>query len=105
MRLPGLYQQVPRSGSRTDADERQHLRFAMLGNAVTVDVARWLGERLNRLYECASRPPTLFTLINNCTVLRICTAGMTSGSSDSSFDGSLGPASTQQCTYPELVIL
>lgn len=57
VRLPGLQQHACRPSSRADAEERERLRFALLGNAVTVDVARWLGERLLRLYECA---PPLF---------------------------------------------
>lgn len=57
VRLPGLQGHACRPCSRADVEERERLRFALLGNAVTVDVARWLGGRLMRLYECAAPPP------------------------------------------------
>lgn len=56
VRLPGLQHHICRPCSRADAEERERLRLALLGNAVTVDVARWLGERLVRMYECATLP-------------------------------------------------
>ena len=50
---------APASGlrpcSRSDQEERDHRRFVMLGNAVTVDVGRWVGERLMEPYR---RAPT-----------------------------------------------
>jgi len=48
---------APASGlrpcSRSDQEERDHRRFVMLGNAVTVDVGRWVGERLMEPYRCS----------------------------------------------------
>ena len=56
LRAPGVQHHLQRPTCRNDADERGRLQLALLGNAVTVDVARWLGERLVRLYECVGLP-------------------------------------------------
>ena len=53
--------------------ERERLRFAVLGNAVTVDVARWIGERLIDEYECAPlRMPRLACF--DCSAVMHCSA-------------------------------
>ena len=56
VRPPGMQGHACRPCSRAEAEERERLRFALLGNAVTVKVARWLGERLLQLYEYVTTP-------------------------------------------------
>ena len=43
---PGVQQHRPKQAKDSDKDSIGRARFALIGNAVTVDVARWLGLRL-----------------------------------------------------------
>ncbi|KAL6760261.1 S-adenosyl-L-methionine-dependent methyltransferase [Haematococcus lacustris] len=50
VKAPGLAGHRGRGPSDKDAEQHLRARFALIGNAVTVDVARWLGLRLQQPY-------------------------------------------------------
>ncbi|KAJ9522660.1 hypothetical protein QJQ45_019734, partial [Haematococcus lacustris] len=50
IKAPGLAGHRGRGPSDKDAEQHLRARFALIGNAVTVDVARWLGLRLQQPY-------------------------------------------------------